>query len=139
MNAHVHYRLTRQWAIDEGLSAEEAEAVASANLAVDREFPGSDLRYKGWHFGWFGAHRRARRLLGEAVEGRDPVALGRALHCEQDALAHGHLGHLVHYRGIDIWERRSQRVRSRIEAASRHMLAEFAAGETACMSSRSPT
>jgi hypothetical protein len=125
VNAHVHYRLTLQWALDEGLSAEVAESVASANVAVDREFPGSMLRYKGWHFGWFGARRRARRLLAEAIRLSDPVLLGRALHCEQDALAHGNLGHIVHYRGIDLWDRRSERVRDRIEGASREMIAVY--------------
>lgn len=125
MNAHVHYRLTLQWALEEGLEPAEAEAVARANVAVDREFPGNRLRYKGWHFGWLGARCRARRLLAEAVRKRDPVSLGRAPHCEQDALAHGHLGHLVHYRGIDVWEQRSQRVRTRIERSSRRMLAAY--------------
>lgn len=125
MNAHVHYRLTLQWALEEGLPADEAEAIARANVAVDREFPGNMLRYKGWHFAWFGARRKARRLRAEAIRTSDPVLLGRALHCEQDALAHGHLGHLVHYRGIDLWERRSEPVRRRIEAASREMIAAY--------------
>ena len=125
MNAHVHYRLTLQWALDEGLSATEAEAVARADVAVDREFPGSMLRYKGWHFGWFGARSRARRLLAEAIRTSDPVLLGRALHCEQDAIAHGNLGHIVHYSGIDLWERRSEPVRRSIEAASREMIAAY--------------
>ena len=125
MNAHVHYRLTRQWALDEGLPPDTAEAAASADLAVDREFPGSMLRYKGWHFGWFGARRKARRLLAEAVRTSDPVLLGRALHCEQDAIAHGNLGHIVHYSGIDLWEKRSEPVRQRIETASREMIGAF--------------
>lgn len=128
MNAQIHYRLTLQWALEEGLSADEAEAVASANVGVDREFSGSMLRHKGWHFAWLGARRRARRLLAEAVLTRDPVLLGRALHCEQDALAHGHLGHIVHYPGIDLWDRRSERVRNRIEMASRGMIVAFRDG-----------
>jgi hypothetical protein len=134
MNAHVHYRLTLQWALEEGLEPAEAEAVARANVAVDREYPGDRLRYKGWHFGWLGARRKARRLLAEAVRERDPVSLGRALHCEQDALAHGHLGHLLHYRGIDVWERRSERVRTRIEGSSRRMLGAYHTAQRASSS-----
>lgn len=128
MNAHVHLQLTREWALAEGFSAGEAEAIARANLAVDREFPGDRVRNGGWHFAWLGARRRARRLLREATDSRGLVTLGRALHCEQDALAHGCLGQFWHYRGIDLWERRSARVRTRIERASRRMLAAYRDG-----------
>ncbi len=125
MNATVHYDLTLLWALDEGFSAEEAQAIARANLDVDRDRSGPYFRNRGWHYAWLGARRRARALLAEAIEHRDLSLLGRALHSEQDAISHGHIGHIVHYPGIDIWERRSARVRSRIEAASKEMLAAY--------------
>jgi hypothetical protein len=125
VNAYVHSELTRAWAAEEGFSAGEADVIARANVGVDRVFSGHRWRYKGYHFGWLGARRKARRFLARAVETGDLTLLGMALHCEQDALSHGHLGHLFHYPGIDIWSARSPRVRRALEARSRAMLREF--------------
>ncbi len=125
MDAAVHYDLTLRWALDEGFSVEEAETIARANLDVDRDLSGPYLRHRGWHYAWLGARRRARRLLAEAIENRDLVLLGRALHCEQDGISHGQIGHVYHYPGIDSWERRSARVRRRIEEASRGILSVY--------------
>jgi len=125
VDSAVHYDLTLRWALDEGFPAEEAEAIAVANLNVDRDLSGPYLRHRGWHYAWLGARRRARRLLAEAIENRDLMLLGRALHCEQDGISHGQIGHIFHYRGIDSWERRSAWVRRRIEHASREMLAAY--------------
>jgi hypothetical protein len=122
MNGYVHLDLTRTWALDEGFAPEVAEEIARADIGVDRVFPGRHWRYKGYHFRWLGARRHAARFLARAIEIADPTLLGMALHFEQDALSHGHVGHLFHYPGIDIWNRRSPRLRSLIERRSREML-----------------
>lgn len=124
MNGAVHYGLTRRWALEEGFTAEEAEVIARADIGVDRDHPGHEWRNWGWHFMLAGAALRVLRLEREAAENGDLNRLGEALHCAQDSIGHGLLGHLVHWDGIDIWERRSQRVRDRIERRSRLILAE---------------
>lgn len=125
MNAHVHYRLTRTWAEEAGFSAEQAEAIARANVEVDRlHRAADDLRNLVWHWRWFGARRRSRSRMQVARATGDLQALGEALHAEQDAIAHGHLGHLYHWPGIDIWERRSLRVQRRLESRTRQLLAD---------------
>lgn len=125
MNAHVHYVLTRRWAEDEGFSAEDADVIARANVEVDRVHRGSDSwRNLPWHWRWFGARRIASRLVAEAMRTGDLHALGEALHAEQDAIAHGHLGHLWHWPGIDHWDRRSPKMQARLERRTRSMLAD---------------
>jgi hypothetical protein len=126
MDRGVHYVLTEQWALEEGFSAEDAETIAAADWAVDDVHNvHASWHNKGYHFAWLGARGRARRLYAQAVKERDLVALGEALHCMQDAIAHGNLGHVWHWDGIDRWERRSVAVRSRIESTSRRMLAGY--------------
>lgn len=125
MNGAVHYGLTRRWALEEGFAADEAEVVARADIGVDRKHPGSEWRNWGWHFGLAGAWVRARRLERESHEASDLTKLGEALHCAQDGISHGLVGHVWHWDGIDIWERRSESVRRRIERRSRAMLAAY--------------
>ena len=125
MNAEVHYGLTRRWALEEGFSGEEAETIARANVAVDQELDGRAWRNKQYHFGWLGAWRRASDFFEQALESGDLVALGRSLHSAQDAASHGHLGHLWHWPGIDLWERRSDRARRKIDLTSRRLLADY--------------
>lgn len=130
MDGYVHYDLTKQWAIEEGFSAEDAEEIAAADWAVDRVHNVYASWYnKGYHFAWVGAYRRSRRLHAQAMADGDLVALGEALHCIQDAIAHGNLGHVWHWDGIDRWERRSQRVRDRLESSSRDLLARYCAAQ----------
>ncbi len=125
MNRDVHYGLTRQWALDEGFSEDEAETIAAADWDVDRIHNVYEWRNKGYHFAWLGAYRRAKRLLAEAQAEGDLVALGEALHCIQDAVGHGHVGHVWHWNGIDRWDRRSVRVRRKIEERSRELLRAY--------------
>lgn len=125
MNGAVHYGLTRRWALEEGFTEDEAEVIARANVAVDREHSGNQWRNWGWHFGLAGAWLRARSLKRRAVETGSLELLGAALHCSQDTLAHGLLGHVWHWDGIDVWERRSERVRRRIESDTRAALADY--------------
>lgn len=125
MNREVHYGLTRRWALEEGFSEAEAEIIAAADWDVDRVHDVFQWRNKGYHFAWLGAHRRARRLLAAAMDEADLVLLGKALHCVQDAVGHGVVGHFWHWDGIDRWERRSDRVRHRIESRSRRLLAAY--------------
>ncbi len=71
----------------------------------------------------------ARRGVRAAVVTGCLQELGVALHREQDAIAHGWLGLLSHvfFPPVDVWERRSPRVRALIESRSRTMLASVAA------------
>ncbi|HET6351246.1 MAG TPA: hypothetical protein VFG89_03830 [Coriobacteriia bacterium] len=125
MNREVHYALTRQWALDEGFSEDDAETIAAADWDVDRIHNVYVWANKGYHFAWLGAYRRARRLFASAIGDADLIALGTALHCIQDAIGHGHIGHLWHWDGIDRWDRRSDRVRRKIEQRSRALLADY--------------
>lgn len=127
VNAQVHYRMTRRWALEEGFTEPEAEIIALADVAVDSDLPGRRWSNKRYHFMWLGARRIARTWLEEAVRTGDLTLLGKALHCEQDAVSHGHLGHLLHWPGIDIWERRGLRARARIESVSRALMREYQA------------
>lgn len=126
MNGHVHYGLTKRWAIEAGFSTADAEVIARADIDVDRAFPGRAWRNKRYHFAWLGARRISREWLAQAVGDADLVLLGRALHCAQDAVSHGRLGHFVHWPGIDLWERRRPGVQRRIERVSREMLDAYA-------------
>jgi hypothetical protein len=125
VNRQVHYELTRRWAREAGFSEVEAESIAAANWNVDAVHNVHLWKNKGYHFAWLGANRRARRLAAEAVDRADLIALGEALHCAQDAIGHGFWGHIVHWDGIDAWERRGPKVRSRLESATRSMLAKY--------------
>lgn len=124
MNGHVHYGLTRHWAISEGFSAEEAEAIARANIQTDRIHNSSplDLRF---HWGLLGAGFVARTRSRRAAARGDLALLGEALHAVQDLIGHGFLGHFNHYEEIDFWEHRSIGVRERIEMASRRILRTY--------------
>lgn len=124
MNGHVHYGLTRGWALSEGFSAEEAEAIASADVRTDRRRHSWPL---DWRFHWAlaGATLVAWRRTRRAADTRDLELLGEALHAAQDAVGHGFLGHFNHYEGIDIWDRRPAGVRERIEARTRYILRRY--------------
>jgi len=128
MNREVHYEFTKRWAVEEGFSEADAETIAVADWAVDSVYNvHANWHNKGYHFAWLGAYRRARRLYAQAAKDRDLVTLGVALHCLQDGIAHGNLGHVYHWDGIDRWAERSQRVRDRIEWRSRDLLAGYLA------------
>lgn len=122
MNAYVHDTLTRRWAREVGFSEEDAAAIGRADVSVDTVYNGRLWRNKRYHFWLLGARRCSRRWLHSAIESRDLALLGQALHCEQDALSHGLIGHVWHYPGIDLWERRSERMHVRIESATKAML-----------------
>ncbi|MFA5844995.1 MAG: hypothetical protein WC971_09235 [Coriobacteriia bacterium] len=122
MNGYVHYRLTREWAIEEGIPPRLAEEVAYWDVWTDRFFPGSDRHSHGYHFLRLGACDLARSHLRRAVRDASAAHLGIALHCAQDAISHGRRGHYMHLPGTDRWERRSEGVRRRIETTSRRML-----------------
>jgi hypothetical protein len=125
VNGALHFGQTRRWAIEAGFDEPEADEIARADIGVDRLYPGRIPANWPWHYRIAGANRRAARLLREAVIGRDLALLGMALHCRQDALTHNLLGPLGHWPGIDDWEGRGERVRDRIECASRDMLGAY--------------
>lgn len=123
MNREVHHDFTLKWALEEGFSLPEAQAIADANWACDRIH--IDLPGKRFHWPLLGAWFVARSRFDDAVRMRDLVALGEALHATQDSIGHGFWGHFYHWPGIDRWAQRGVRVRQRLEARSRAMLAEY--------------
>ncbi len=125
MNREVHYEFTKRWAQEVGFSDCDSELVAASDWDVDRIYDVHQWRYKGYHFAWLGANRRAKRFLVRAMSEKDLVLLGTALHCAQDAIAHGFWGHIWHWRGIDRWEHRGVRVRFKLENRSKQMLAAY--------------
>ncbi len=138
MNREVHYEMTRRWALEAGFSEEDSETIAVADWNVDAIHDVRVWSNKGYHFAWLGANRRARRLLSEALDRGDLVALGEALHCRQDAIGHGFWGHIVHWQGIDRWEERGQKVQRRIEASSKGLLAEYLQTRSVCSCRKLP-
>jgi hypothetical protein len=133
MGPEVHFRRTRDWAIAEGFSEEEAERIASANQDVDMTFPsrasfGNSTRHfppTSWWWRW--------RYFREAVARRDLERLGWALHTVQDSAAHGLFGwthtlqHLHLRHNPDVWALASPRLRARLERDTRRLLARYRA------------
>jgi hypothetical protein len=131
MGPDVHYRRTYAWALEEGFSAGDAERVARADAGYDELFPARrSLANITRHFSpgaWlWSAHYRIR-----AERYGDIVLLGWALHCAQDAVAHGRLGqnHMLLRLGLgrdpDVWDRAPEGVRRRVEAVSRALLRRY--------------
>jgi len=124
-NVFVHYGLTKQWARDEGFSEADAEEIAHWDMWTDRFFPGNRRKTKHFHFRRYGAVGCSDAYLDRAVREHRLGYLGIALHCVQDAVGHGPLGHLFHLPPIDTWARRSDKVRRRTEDESRRLLREY--------------
>jgi len=124
VNRQVHYEFTKDWALLEGFSAQDAETVAAADWACDQRYI-TTLADKRYHWPIFGSPVVARRRFRTAVQRRDLVALGEALHAAQDTIAHGVVGHVWHWPGIDRWEHRSQWIRGRLERRSRTLLRRY--------------
>ncbi|MBN2405682.1 MAG: hypothetical protein JXE06_08890 [Coriobacteriia bacterium] len=131
MGPYVHFRLTYDWAVETGFSAEEADRIGRADVGVDVEFPArASVAAASRHFAptawvWGAVYKR------RAERDCDLEALGRALHCFQDVYAHGWLG-LAHLRfdlkiarDPDDWDRTPLWERRRIERISRRTLASY--------------
>lgn len=133
----VHFSLTMQWAIEEGLSDVDAEVVGRADTEVDRLWPGR--RQWARHFNPMATYvvapryaREASRLEAQGAHDEALVALGRALHSLQDGVGHGRLGlaHLKYRVGVlkrhpDVWQTMQPTTRERIERATRAAVREF--------------
>ncbi|MHB1340812.1 MAG: hypothetical protein ACYC77_02210 [Coriobacteriia bacterium] len=133
MGPVVHFELTRLWAEQAGLG-DIAERIARANVGVDWDRPArGSIGNMSLHFAPT-AHLWAARYLSRALRERSPAYLGCALHCAQDAVAHGVLGmgHLRYMAGLarnpDDWDGAPERVRTTIERRSMKMLRRYAAG-----------
>lgn len=129
MHIATHARITRQWALEAGFTQDEADELAKWNVAVDHAFPGRRFRYKRFHLVLWGARRLAEEYLQAAVDERSLPYLGVALHCVQDAIGHGIVGSVVHWPWLDAWEKRSERVRTRIEVESKRLMRAYREAE----------
>ncbi len=125
MNRYVHEDLTRLWAEEAGFSAEDAATIARWDWNVDVGWPGHPLRNKRYHHLLWGGPRLAREYFAYALRERSLPHLGVALHIRQDVIGHGLVGSLVHWKAMDRWESRSERVHERLERASKSMLAAY--------------
>lgn len=131
MGPDVHFRRTYDWATEEGFSADDAELIARADVGYDELYPARrSLRDISRHFApmaWLWSRHYERRA---ALSG-DLVLLGWALHCAQDAVAHGRLGqnHLLLRAGLrrnpDVWQTAPAGIRRRVEAVSRVLLRRY--------------
>lgn len=138
----VHLRLTKTWALEEGMSEADAEAVARADIGVDELWPGSrkPVRHFNPTASLMIAPLELRRSIALARAGQRAQALthlGYSLHSRQDAIGHGRLGlsHLRWTAGMlrrhpDVWEEMPPGVRSRIERATRRAIRLFLAATT---------
>ena len=124
MDREVHYELTRQWALEEGFTAEEAQAIADADWACDSRYI-TTLAHKRYHWPIFGSPIISRRRLGAARATGDLALLGESLHAAQDTIGHGVLGHFYHWPGIDRLERRNPQLRGRLERRTKRILADY--------------
>jgi len=133
----VHFRLTMRWAIEEGMSSDDADAVGRADLLVDDIWPGRHRPLR--HFNPFASLlfapwelRRAVAFARAGGRARALTHLGYSLHSRQDAIGHGRfgLGHLRYDLGQqkrhpDFWEQMPPSVQARIERATRRAVQVF--------------
>ncbi|MEN6431240.1 MAG: hypothetical protein ABFC80_10435 [Coriobacteriales bacterium] len=110
---------------------EIAECIARADVELDWTHPArGSVGNMSRHFG-LTACLWAEWYLYRACRDRSCEDLGRALHCVQDAIAHGVLGlkHVRHMAGLardpDDWDAATLRVRRAIERRSVSMLCRF--------------
>lgn len=130
MGPVVHFELTRQWAEEAGFG-DDADRIARANVGLDWDYPArGSLANMSRHFAPT-AHLWAMRYMALARKERSLEHLGRALHCAQDAVAHGvlGLGHLLYMAGLarnpDNWDAAPERVRATIERRTMRMLRRY--------------
>jgi len=128
MGPDVHFGMTLRWGLEEGLPLAEAEAIAGACAAFDTRFPARrsltnvSRHFAPWAWVW------SARYRGEALRSGSAELLGWAIHCAQDAVAHGRLGlnHLLYSawlrRDPDAWGLAPARVKRGTEAVSRRIL-----------------
>jgi hypothetical protein len=134
----VHFRLTMVWAIDEGFTPADAEAVGRADILVDELWPGGRIWWR--HFNppaslMLAPLELRRAVRAQRVGDREGALthLGRSLHSRQDAEGHGRvigLNHLAWDAGLlkrnpDDWDLMPPAVQRRIEAATRRTLRAF--------------
>jgi len=133
----VHVRFTIDWAVEEGLSPEDARLVAAADIKVDELWPGGRIWWR--HFNpaaslVFAPLELRRAVRAETAGDHDAAMthLGRCLHSAQDAVGHGRAGlnHIAWNVGVlkrnpDDWDLMPPSVQQRIERASRRALRAY--------------
>lgn len=123
--------LTERWAVEEGFDPHQARAIAAACLGFDRWYPARASAVNITRHFSPGAWLWSARYLRLALVRTDLELLGYALHCAQDAVAHGTLGekHLLALwfgaRDPDSWHAAPPGVRRRIESVSRALLRRY--------------
>lgn len=121
MGPYVHRDLTKKWAVQAGFSADDAELVANADLAVD---------YKKWtkpwlHFWSCGAGIFGRLLAASAVKRGNIIRLGYAIHALQDVYSHGRVLPFMHRRQMDDWSKAGEEKQDMIEHTTRELLHSY--------------
>jgi hypothetical protein len=126
-----------RWAVEEGMTEPDAEAVGRASVLVDDLWPGSrkPLRHFNPTASLVFAPLEMRRAVAFERAGDHDQALthlGRSLHSHQDAIGHGRLGlaHLLSSAGLlgrdpDVWEEMPPLVKVDIERVTRRRVRRF--------------
>lgn len=134
----VHFRMVMTIAVEEGLSAADAEAVARACLNVDQLWPGRTKPARHFiPFALYWVSRYFREAVAARATGDSVTALTRlgwAIHSKQDSIGHGVIGlsHLRYRLGIikrdpDDWSLMTPRARVAIERETHAMVRHFLA------------
>ena len=134
MNREVHYDFTRLWALEAGFSDEDAETIARPTGTWIAIHDVHVVAQQGLSLRLARRQPSGQALLDRARRGRRPRRARRGPALIQDADRPRLLGHVVHWDGIDRWERRgaarqaSDRARSRVDARQTASLVEGGVG-----------
>jgi hypothetical protein len=86
----VHYRLTREWALQAGIDPAISDRIAGANQGMDDclRSPNCPFNFPDGTRKHFVSRGDAIEAMERAIARQDPEAFGRALHAFQDSYSH---------------------------------------------------